>query len=62
MKVRQWLKEIYSEKLDPTDRSYKNLLKLMRDDGFFKFLPKREDAWVDFVRPFMKLTRKEQKN
>ena len=53
--------EIYSEKLDPTDRSYTNLLKLMRDDGFFKFLPKRDDAWVDFVKPFMKLSRKEKK-
>lgn len=53
--------EIYNERLDPTDRSYKNLLKLMRDDGFFKFLPKRDDAWVDFVKPFMKLSRKEKK-
>jgi len=53
--------EIYSERLDPTDRSYTNLLKLMRDDGFFKFLPKRDDAWVDFVKPFMKLSRKEKK-
>lgn len=53
--------EIYNERLDPTDRGYKNLLKLMRDDGFFKFLPKRDDAWVDFVKPFMKLSRKEKK-
>jgi len=53
--------EIYNERLDPTDRSYKNLLKLMRDDGFFKFLPKKDDAWVDFVKPFMKLSRKEKK-
>lgn len=53
--------EIYNERLDPTDRSYGNLLKLMRDDGFFKFLPKRDDAWVDFVKPFMKLSRKEKK-
>jgi 5'-3' exonuclease len=53
--------EIFNDKLDPTDRSYKNLLKLMRDDGIFKFLPKKDDAWVDFVRPFMKLSRKEKK-
>jgi len=53
--------EIYNERLDPTDRSYKNLLKLMRDDGLFKFLPKKDDAWVDFVKPFMKLSRKEKK-
>ena len=58
---RKMVFEIFNDKLDPTDRSYKNLLKLMRDDGIFKFLPKKDDAWVDFVRPFMKLSRKEKK-
>jgi DNA polymerase-1 len=58
---RQMVFEICNDRLDPTDRSYKNLLSLMNADGFFKFLPKRDDAWVDFVRPFMKLSRKEKK-
>jgi DNA polymerase-1 len=58
---RQMVFEICNDRLDPTDRSYKNLLSLMNVDGFFKFLPKRDDAWVDFVRPFMKLSRKEKK-
>jgi 5'-3' exonuclease len=53
--------EVYVESIDPTDRSYKNLVRFMSEDGFFKFLPKKDDAWVDFVRPFMKLSRKEKK-
>ena len=52
----------YRESLDPDGRGYRNLLKMMMEDGFFKFLPKVDDAWVDFVRPYMKLTRKEKKN
>jgi DNA polymerase-1 len=59
---KEMVNEICNDKLDPTDRSYKNLLKLMNEDGFFKFLPKKDDAWVDFIRPFMKLSRKEKKN
>jgi len=54
--------ELYcNENLDPEGRGYRNLIKLMMDDGFFKFLPKRDDAWVNFVKPFLKLTRKEKK-
>jgi 5'-3' exonuclease len=52
----------YRESLDPDGRGYRNLLKMMMEDGFFKFLPKIDNAWVDFVRPYMKLTRKEKKN
>jgi len=52
----------YRESLDPDGRGYRNLLKMMMEDGFFKFLPKVDDAWVDFVRPYMKLTRKEKRN
>ena len=54
--------ELYcKETLDPEGRGYRNLIKLMMEDGFFKFLPKGDDAWVNFVRPFLKLTRKEKK-
>ena len=52
----------YKESLDPDGRGYRNLIKMMMEDGFFKYLPKGDDAWVNFVRPFMKLTRKEKRN
>lgn len=55
------VEQYYQESLDPDGRGYKNLMKLMMEDGFFKFLPKTDDAWVNFIRPFMKLTRKEKK-
>jgi hypothetical protein len=51
----------YSEDMDPDGRGYKNLMKMMIEDGFFKYLPKQDDAWVEFLQPIMKLTRKEKK-
>jgi 5'-3' exonuclease len=50
----------YSESLDPDGRGYKNLIKMMMEDGLFKYLPKSDDQWVYFLRPFLKLTRKEK--
>jgi len=50
----------YSESMDPDGRGHRNLIKLMMEDGFFKFLPKGDDAWVNFLKPFLKLTRKEK--
>ena len=52
----------YKESLDPDGRGHRGLIKMMMEDGFFKYLPKGDDAWVNFVRPFMKLTRKEKRN
>ena len=52
----------YRETLDPDGRGHRGLIKMMMEDGFFKYLPKGDDAWVNFVKPFMKLTRKEKRN
>lgn len=51
----------YSESLDPDGRGHRNIIKMMMDDGFFKFLPKGDNNWVNFLTPFLKLTRKEKK-
>jgi len=52
---------IHTDVFDPTDRGYKNLMKMMIEDGMFKFLPKNDEAWVNFLKPFMKLIRKEKR-
>ena len=51
----------YRETMDPEGRGSKNLIRMMTDDGFFKFLPKTDEAFLNFVQPFMKLTRKEKR-
>jgi 5'-3' exonuclease len=52
--------EIVNEKLEQDGRSYRNIIKYMVEDGLFKYLPKGDDAWTYFLKPFMKLTRKEK--
>lgn len=56
------VEQVYKETIDPTDRGYKNLMRMMIEDGLFKFLPKDDEAWVNFLKPFMKLIRKEKQN
>ena len=59
---KQLVEQIYTDTIDPTDRGYKNLMRLMMEDGLFNYLPKNDEAWVNFLKPFMKLTRKEKRN
>ena len=54
--------QILTETIDPTDRGYKNLMRMMMEDGLFKYLPRDDEAWVNFLKPFMKLIRKEKRN
>ena len=59
---KELVQQYYSESLDPDGRGYRNLIRMMMEDGFFKYLPKGEEAWVNFLKPFLKLTRKEKTN
>ena len=59
---KELVEQILIDTIDPTDRGYKNLMRLMMEDGLFKYLPKNDEAWVNFLRPFMKLIRKEKRN
>ena len=52
----------HTESMDPDGRGHRNLIRMMMEDGFFKYLPKGDDAWVSFLKPFLKLTRKEKTN
>ena len=54
------INQLITENLDPEGRSYKNTMKMMMEDGLFNVLPKSDDAWVKFLNPFLRLTRKEK--
>ena len=56
------VEQIYSDSMDPENRGYKNLMRFMMEDGLFKYLPKNDEAWINFLTPFMKLIRKEKRN
>jgi|TARA_R100001015_G_C4624684_1_gene182914 5'-3' exonuclease len=54
------IKDLSKEAIDPEGRHWKNALDLMMSDGILNILPKKDDSWVDFVRPFLRLTRIEK--
>lgn len=54
------INQLITETLDPQGRSYKNTMKMMMEDGLFQILPKSDDAWINFLNPFLRLTRKEK--
>lgn len=51
---------LINDLIDPEGRSYKNTMKMMMEDGIFLLLPKSDDAWIKFLNPFLRLTRKEK--
>lgn len=59
--AKEIVKQYYSESLDPEGRERKTIIKMMMEDGFFKYLPKTDEAFVDFLKPFLKLIRKEKR-
>ena len=58
--AKQSIDSLINENLDPEGRSYKNTMKMMMEDGLFNVLPKSDDAWIKFLNPFLRLTRKEK--
>ena len=58
--ARETIDSLIGENLDPEGRSYKNTMKMMMEDGMFTVLPKSDDAWINFLNPFLRLTRKEK--
>ena len=48
------------ETMDPDGRHWKNALNLMLSDGLLNILPKTNDTWTEFVRPFLRLSRIEK--
>lgn len=59
--AKEVVQQYYSESLDPAGRERKTIIMMMMEDGFFKYLPKTDEAFVEFLKPFLKLTRKEKR-
>jgi DNA polymerase-1 len=47
--------------LDPEGRSNKNLLSMMIDDGFIYAIPGGREGYVEYLRPFLGIIKKEKK-
>ncbi len=58
--AKESINSLINDLIDPEGRSYKNTMKMMMEDGIFLLLPKSDDAWINFLNPFLRLTRKEK--
>ena len=54
------INSLITDIMDPEGRSYKNAMKMMMEDGINLLLPKSDDACINFLNPFLRLTRKEK--
>jgi DNA polymerase-1 len=54
------IKGLISENMDPEGRSYKNLLRMMMEDGLFNFIGNSDKSFLNFTEPFLTLTRIEK--
>lgn len=59
-KAKEGVLGLSKESLDPEGRDWKNALNLMMSDGILNILPKESDSWVDFIKPFLRLSRIEK--
>ena len=59
--AKEIVQQYYSESLDPEGRERKTIMMMMMEDGFFKYQSKTDEAFVEFLKPFLKLTRKEKR-
>ena len=54
------IKQLIKENMDPEGRSYKNLLRMMMQDGLFNFIGNSDESFLNFTKPFLILTRIEK--
>lgn len=60
--AKESIKNLVDLPLDPEGREYKNVIKMMMDDGVLYALPGGENGYLNFMEPFIRLVKKEQLN
>ena len=58
--VKEEVESLIELPIDPDGRDYKNVLKMMLEDGVMFNIPGGHDGYVAWMEPFMKLIKKEQ--
>ena len=52
---------IIESPIDPEDRNTKNVLSMMIEDGFVMAIPGGRDGYIEYLRPFLGIIKKEKK-
>ena len=54
------LDELFETPIDPEDRTTKNVIKMMLEDGLTMAIPGGRDGYINFLKPFLRIIKKEK--
>ena len=54
------LNDLFSSPIDPENRTTKNVIKMMIDDGLTMAIPGGRDGYINFLQPFLRIIKKEK--
>ncbi len=54
------LDQIFITPIDPEDRTTKNVIKMLLEDGLTMAIPGGRDGYINFLQPFLRIIKKEQ--
>ena len=54
------LNDLFSSPIDPEDRTIKNVIKMMLEDGLTMAIPGGRDGYINFLKPFLRIIKKEK--
>jgi len=54
------LDELFDTPIDPEDRTTKNVIKMMLEDGLTMAIPGGRDGYINFLTPFLRIIKKEK--
>jgi len=55
-----YLDDLFQTPIDPEDRTTKNVIKMMVEDGLTMAIPGGRDGYINFLRPFLRIIKKEK--
>ena len=57
---KKFLDELFSSPIDPENRTTKNVIKMMLEDGLTMAIPGGRDGYINFLQPFLRIIKKEK--
>jgi 5'-3' exonuclease len=54
------LNDLFSSPIDPENRTTKNVIKMLIDDGLTMAIPGGRDGYINFLQPFLRIIKKEK--
>ena len=53
------MEELFVNPIDPEERTTKNVIKMMIEDGIVMAIPGGRDGYINFLTPFLRIIKKE---